>query len=281
MNASFKFPAGKVNGLLKKWEKLAGDSYANLLRDRAGMLGRYMAASTQPARPTGEEGPPGGTKEEQNIGINAIVSDIAMIVQRIKPSASILPARGQQERLVIRYGGKKGRKNRKGERVQAGQAYIIDRDLFMTNPQTIFYFHQSKRSAATGRVSRAGAHADVFRGRWKNREVAVTTGETRKDYVATAKKLVGWAKAGWITAARSISSVGFSKVPVWIKKEAPGSAVANFSGSRQTLRLINGVKYSDEVLRPTYRDKAIAGFTKSLLKDIQFRVEDLMKKRKL
>lgn len=266
MNATFKIPSGSFARTFARWQAVTGRAGGELLRDRAGMLARYMAASTQPARATGKITPKGGTKEEQRLGQNAVADDLARIMDAPRGAFAVLPANHQPDLLVlIHKGGKK-----------KGEVYLIDRNLYLTDAVALSAFHQSRKIGG-GRVTRAGTYPDVGRGRWKSRQVAVTTKALRDAHFDRMKGRVGWAKAGWISAGQTVSSVGFSNVPAWIQKPAPGNAVVNLNGPRPFLRLINGVNYSQEVLRPEYAASAIQGFTRSLEKDMKAQIEHLLK----
>jgi hypothetical protein len=71
-------------------------------------------------------------------------------------------------------------------------------------------------------------------------------------YIQQERKMVGWAKGGWASAARDLG--GTQGMPRWVSRhsEAPGSARITswgYSGSVLIAELANNVRYIDEIMR--------------------------------
>ena len=263
--ATFRIPDMDFATTLRVYERVCQRTGGALLRSRAGMLGRYMAASTQPARATGSRNPTGGTVAEKMMGQKAVRSDIAKIIDGVKAGASVMPARGQSDRLVLRYSAKRGG----GE---AGKVWLVDRDLYMESAAELHQFHQSRRLPSNGRVTTAGLR-DQRQGRWKSRKVAITTKALRDAQMKKTIARVGFAKRGWLNAARDLSSDGMSRVPAWLRDgDAPGTGTFS-GGARPFIRLTNNVAHAGKVLRPEYQQRALEGFFASLKKDLKFQIE--------
>lgn len=92
------------------------------------------------------------------------------------------------------------------------------------------------------------------RGRVNRHRVAQIVPDAKeiKAYIKQRQQLVGFGKAGWITAGNQIGRV--NRVPAWITRhvgKAPGSAIDNTKGIDPHVTLTNSVGYISEILKPS------------------------------
>jgi hypothetical protein len=77
----------------------------------------------------------------------------------------------------------------------------------------------------------------------------VTEQKPLKEYIAKRLKMVGWGKAGWISAGSQLGNV--SKVPAWVtrhKGKSPGNAQDDSNAPNPSVSLTNSVNYINAII---------------------------------
>lgn len=285
MEGHFSVESEGIDALFNQLEALGGKGAAVMIRERAGMLGRYLASSTAPvadleASKAAKESEAyqssaakiiavgagkdtitatGDSPYAKKLGQQAVMVDLKRCFD-VVAGYTVKDARGATDKLVLMKGG--------GRKGTARQVYLIDRRFYATSIEDMAKFHKSKLTAR-GRVSTAGLKNQTT-GRWKSGDTMVCTKTMFNAYARLVMSHVGWAKSGWITAARQIPGAkGFAKIPKWMSHPAPGSGEdGTRSGTDPYIKLTNRVKYVGDVLSPGIEQGAREAFERSLMKEL-------------
>jgi hypothetical protein len=271
-----------IDQLFEDLAKLSNKSTGRMIRERAGMLGRYFATATQPiadleasqaASATASMGAKrssivgeaisestlnfsGDSKYAKALGQAAVRRDIGRVYK--PPSMAYKAIRDEVGLEAARkfYALMKSGQLRQAQRMLKKLA--VDGTV---NPDVIAFdygaMHQRMRNARGGISARKSG-------------VVVTDGAALKRYMATIVQRVGWAKSGWTAAARQIPDAkGLGGLPKWMRLQAPGRGVNRTQGTDPHIILYNQVGYAGDLVPQRYISGAEAAFEESLTKELE------------
>lgn len=136
-----------------------------------------------------------------------------------------------------------------------------------------FLSKYSRKKFEVGNFDGGRLHKDQAfqKGRVKNRMVVIDFNSTVPKYLKSVKKRVGYAKAGFATAARQLG--GTRGIPGYASrhKSAPGTGSVTGDGHKLTVVITNGVKYAREALQPD-KEKQALGFRKRQIDKVMKRI---------
>ena len=267
---------GKMDQMLVNLAAIIGKPIGTIIKDRAVMMGRYLAEITPPVVQhigplrEGEQGRfDGGSLNARNLQRFAIRRDIKRtyigaraIFKRINDSNG---ATGKAAAKAFWHATKHG---------QLQQAKDILRQSGIKESSTpVIQFdggaeHRRGRTRQ-GRVNK-GRNASI-----------VLDVKALADYTKKIEKRAGWTKAAWINAASQVSTVGMSRVKGWIKvhTSSPGSGVDRTSNTAfPAVYLTNAVPWIDRCVSAKTIGMAETFFLNNLAKEVETQFSRIIKK---
>ncbi|MEQ1861895.1 MAG: hypothetical protein ABMA13_18405 [Chthoniobacteraceae bacterium] len=244
-----------IDALFMDLAQLTGKKPGRLVRERSGAVARYFAEATYP------RGKDLAAKQE---GQAAVWRDVGSVY--IGPSSTY-------KYLVNEHGRK-----------VAGAFYAKLKNGDLAGARAML----QKLGLSAGRLSLMEWDDGALHRKMRNsrgrvnrgvKPVIVSDAKSLKAYFKKIVKRVGWAKSGWITAARAIPGAKIGALPVWMKQPAPGRGIDRTQGADDPhVALFNDVKYLDDLVPQRAIDGAQDDFEKSLLKEIEKVTEYLRRK---
>lgn len=252
--------ASEAEALFRELAELSGKSAGVLLRERAGLLGRVLAERTVPFQPIGDYA---GQRET---GVKKVEAGVASVyVSGAKVFEEI--------------------KRKIGER--AAKAWL---KLLKTDPAKADALMQQAGLQASnlkimafdgGAAHRAAMPIIARRGRNNRPPLVIADTKSLNAYRRKQSAHVGWAKRGWIAAARQIPGAkGFSRLPAWMKRDgAPGLGIDETRKTdNPSVTLNNRVPYISKLLIPKRQAQAFRAFEGILVKDLRQQINHLKQK---
>ncbi|NBW10136.1 MAG: hypothetical protein EBR82_19120 [Caulobacteraceae bacterium] len=239
----------KSDDLEKLWGTLAtatGATVSGLMRERAGMMGRYLASATMPVVLSGDS-VDGDSKEARIIGQKAAQKMLRAMFSKVR---DIRPHLTRTDLAICT--------------AMNGKTFLAQREKVITDAATLKNTHQRYR-----RYSRQKPQQQGF-------IVLATIYEAYEKHILSR---VGWAKSGWMTAASSVSGAkGTTQAPKWMRQNAPGNAndLTN-DEENPTYFLNNEVPYVSEIFSGYQVAKAEDRFETSLANELRRRIKYLTK----
>lgn len=290
MNELISVRTEGVDELFADLARLTGKPPGRMIRERAGMLGRYFASATQPvadaeasanasavasfasgfATTVGvaisgtSTGFSGDSKFARELGRAAVQRDVNRVY--LAPTSTFKYIRdefGMQQARAFYKLLKEGALTAASELLKklgiaAGNLEVIGWDDGERH---------GKRRNRRGRISKSTVPA------------IVPNAQPLRAYIRTVMKRVGWAKSGWISAAKQIPNAkGMSGVPQWMKQPAPGRGIDRTQGDDPFIILYNDVGYIEGLIPQRYISGAQANFEESLAKEVEKVTEFLRRK---
>ena len=239
----------KDGDLEKLWNTLAttmGTTVGELMRERAGMMGRYLASATMPVVVDGEN-TTGDSKAAQLIGQKAALKELRAMFSRVR---EIRPHR-QRPDLVIAT-------------AMSGKTFLAQRSKVITDAVTLKSTHRTNRRFAGKKPAQVGFL------------VLATIYDPYEKHILSR---VGWAKSGFMSAAGDIPGAkGVTQAPKWMRQNAPGSADDRTDNeSNPSYYLNNDVPYVSEIFSASQMAKAEDRFEQSLTSELRRRIRYLTK----
>lgn len=247
---------------MKRLAMVTNRSVGDIIKSRSPMLARYLATATMPIAglTKGEDGPDpkGYTKAAQTLGMRAVTRDIGRVY--VSPSTVI--------QTLKMSNGNRGEAMAKGftgflkKGDLANAKAILDRARIDASSLTILQWDggdaHRKARGSRGRVA-------------SGKKPAITTDAAAlKKYSDMRRKNVGFAKGGWINAARSVGGVMPKSTPVWVMWHASPGYGTDLTDDpvNPRFKLTNNVSYLTSILSENYLIKATESFDKSMKKEI-------------
>lgn len=270
-------------GVMKAFKdlgELCRKDAATIIIEHAVMLGRYLAESTAPFTETtkqpGVATPEelrrfdGGSKDARKAGENAVSRDIGRVYKSSHLARDQMKKRGPEgEAMAKAFGGML----RRGE-VGKAQELLKRSGIPMRGLQLAMFdggeMHRRKRNAR-GRINAGTAPTLIMD--W---------GKIKK-YQKIIIANVGYAKSGWVNAARQISTRGIGQINGWIKSK-PGSGTgidATRNTNYPTIYLTNNVPWVKRAMPVSFMENAHESFGRSIKKEVIAVAYYLIKKHKL
>lgn len=245
--------------LFRELEDLSGKKAGALLRERAGLLGRICAERTVPFQPIGS------ATGQRESGRRTVAKGVA----------SVYVGGAKVFREIERKIGKRPAK-----------AWLA---LLRTNPERAAELLRSAGLKASnlnlgtfdgGAAHRAALPTIARRGSHNRPPIIVPDTKALAAYARKQEKRVGWAKSGWITAARQIPGAkGFSKLPAWMKQAAPGKGQDSTRGTTDPyVVLFNSVPYIAKIFSAHAGSDAFSAFEDLIAKDLRAQIDHLNRK---
>lgn len=210
-----------------RYAQVTGKSLGQVVKMNGRLIAWNLAHNTQPY---------GMTHAEKKLGEAAVLRDVGLVYQSAQQMYKLLEQQGDLKLAkawykLVRIGGYgQAEKLLRGTKLKERNTPIfspLDRD-----------FHKQSRSRSDGAVHR---HRPAQ---------IVPDAKQIRDYAKTKKELVGFGKAGWITAGSKLGSI--TRVPAWItrhKGRAPGSADDHTSRKDDPfVTLTNAVRYTSKII---------------------------------
>ena len=253
------YDAPLLNSLTRLVEQ-TGSDIGMVLRKRSGALARYLAEATMPIAGLTREGgnPDGFSKAALTLGQRAVTRDIGRDYVSPKTITRTLAESNGEHGVAMAKGFTGFLK--KGD-LQSAKA-ILDRSGIAARQLTIIQWdggdaHRKARNNR-GRIA-------------PGRKPQITTDAVAlKKYSDMRRKNVGFAKGGWVNAARSIGKVP-GVIPQWMKRHASPGTAKDFTEDAQHPRfeLQNQVGYMTAIMDEKYLIQATVAFERSLKKEIE------------
>lgn len=247
---------------MKRLAMVTNRSVGDIIKSRSPMLARYLATATMPIAglTNGSEGsnPDGFSKAAETLGKKAVTRDIGRVYVSPKAVTRTLANSNGERGEAMAKGFTKFLK--KGDLANAKA--ILDRARIDASSLTILQWDggESHRKARgpRGRVA-AGRKPQI-----------TTDAKALKAYADMRRKNVGFAKGGWINAARSVGGVMPQRTPAWVMRhDSPGYGTdLTDDPVNPRFKLTNNVSYLTSILSENYLIKATEAFDKSLRKEI-------------
>jgi hypothetical protein len=197
MSMNLEFDRQGYNQQIEEFSRLSGRSTGAVLREETGLLVKQFMERTPPFAGKRPHLEGGLTKGAQRRGENRVAMDI----RRVFKTSKDFP----------RFFKNKDAKALLANNDTVPLASMLKRAGFhfmRVGEKPIRDEHQSQR---------------ISRGRMKSRplQTFLTREDPLKEYVKTRQKMVGFAKAGWLVAARKF---GTKKLPAWVTRHvsSPG-----------------------------------------------------------
>lgn len=251
----------EVEKLFAELEELSGKKAGALLRERAGLLGRVMAERTVPFEPIGDY------NAQKQSGEKAVVSSMKRTY--IGPASTFKQIEAREDTKLARAFYRLLKKGKHGEA----------RDLV------------ASLGIASARLD--WGHWDGgARHRQKRRNGTIPKSERPMMLMSGAKEMVrysrqqlkrvGYAKRGWIAAARMIPGAkGFARLPAWMKSAgAPGVGTDRTRQTDPFVALENRVPYIGKLFRTGRQEQAQRSFQDLLMKDLRGQISHLKSKHR-
>lgn len=241
-----KIETAKLNAAFAEYSRATGKAFGAVVLQNARLISWNLAHNTQPY---------GMTLAEKKTGEAAVARDIGNVFASAAAIYELLKV--ENEKLakawyaLVKQGG-----YGHAEKLLRQHSKLRDRNAPIFAPLDP-EFHQRSRNRY-GNVSRQRI-AQI-----------VPDAKEIKTYIKQRQQLVGFAKAGWISAGSQLGKV--TRVPGWITRHvgrAPGSAIDNTKGIDPHVTLINSVRYVGTILPPSERAAALAIQREKMLSHIE------------
>lgn len=247
-----------ASDLLAQLALLLGRSAEEVIVMRAPMLGRYLAAYTQPVADKDTGGAidlksanfDGTSKKARQLGQAAVQRDLLKVY---KPLVSIFEA-------VLK---------KKGPGVAAVVWSFIKKNKTRELQELLqkIGFSDVMVSFDGGALHRARKR----RGRVPGKPNPMYVGDVKalEKYVKLEKGQVGFAKSGWVKAGDAVpGGQGAGKAPAWMRQNAPGLARVGKDADGPYVTLVNAVSYVSEIMSNRTYLLGLNQFVKSLEKEV-------------
>lgn len=239
----------KDDNLAQLWDTLAtvtGSTVGELMRERSGMMGRYLASATQPVVVDGENST-GDTNAARKIGQRAALRTLRQMFTRVRAFAAV---RGRTDLVRVT--------------AMSGKTFYAERPKCIADAKQLQVIHRQHRR---------------FGGKKPSQNGFLVLSTIYDSYEKTIMARVGWAKSGFMSAASAIPGAkGLTQVPAWMRQPAPGSADDRTDNeSNPTFFLTNDVPYVSEILSDRYLARAESSFETSLASELRRRIRYLTK----
>lgn len=241
----------KDDNLAQLWDTLAtamGSTVGELMRERAGMMGRYLASATMPVVVDGEA-TTGDSNAARKIGQNAVRRELRQMFIRHRGTTP-RPHRWRKDLFFYKNA--------------AGYPNVAPLRPVITDEATLKATHHQHRRFGGKKHAQTGflVLASV--------------------YDAYEKKVlarVGWAKSGFMSAAADIPGAkGLTQAPKWMRQPAPGSADDRTNNeTNPSYFLENDVPYVSEIFSARQMARAEDRFERSLTEELRRRIRYLTK----
>lgn len=277
-DVSFTVDAFGMEALFAEMSKLSGKTVPQLLRERAGLLGRLLASYTQPvANADGgalsakagadNAGASGLSPEAKNLGRAAVSGDLARVY--------VLPAAVNQ---VIREGKGMNLARQFSGLMRAGKYGEAERFIRNLGIQGAALRVEPWDDGARHRRVR-NRHGRVSKGA---KPVITTNVTAAKAYRKKKLDMVGFSKSSWITAAQQINGAkGLSRIPAWIRKHnAPGRGIDRTQGQTTNPHVIleSTLKWMQDAFSARTTNAIFQIFGDLIVKDLEHAIEALKAK---
>lgn len=220
-----KAETARLNAAFTQLANATGRSFGSIVLQNSRLIAWNLAHNTQPY---------GMTLAEKKTGEAAVAHDIGNVY---KSAAAIFELLKREDEKLAKAWYKLVKDGGYGQAEKLLRTFktLRDRNAPIFSPLDPS-FHDDSRNRR-GRVSRHRA-AQI-----------VPDGKQIKAYIKQRQQLVGFGKAGWITAGNQLGKV--TRVPGWITRhvgKAPGSAIDNTKGIDPHVTLSNDVRYISSIL---------------------------------
>lgn len=287
-----EFRSDAIDELLADVEAMGGKAPTVMLRERAGMMGRYFASATQPVA---------DAEASANASAVASFESGAATVVGVAVQGSVASATGDSKfarqlgldavrrdirRVYIPIQVVYGEIKRKvGERVAKAYAAVVRKDparaaellkISGLNAQHLSFIegfdggtlHRKLRNRR-GRINS------------RNQPVIITDAKALNAYIKYVEGHVGWAKSGWITAAKQIRGAkGLTKLSAFMKLPAPGIGTDRTDTVDPHVILSNGVRYAADLVSSRDIVRAQTAFEESLMQELKHICDALERKHR-
>lgn len=264
--------AGDLQKSLQRLAQLSKRECGDIVRERSGMMARYLAQWTMPVTNIhkGATGTPdGGNDEAHQLGMNAVSRDIGRVYMDVKVAMKLMAG------LKIRPDVPKSAavKTVFTRMIKEGRIDRAQKVLRTVNKFASFDVIQFDG----GKLHRRSQKNGVVHIGQKPKVVADSV-ELRK-YVEKERKRSGWTKAAWVNAAKQIPGSKIGTINKWITKHnsAPARGFFKHYGKAEA-KLTNNVDWVSKKIDDT---GAMAAFEINLKKDIDKRIEYILRGERL
>lgn len=244
--------------LFEKLAEFTGKTVPQLIREKAGLMARYLAENTQPVDGMGGTNPDGGSLKARDLGRGAVRRDLARVYVGGGTAASKIKKLAPNLLKAYWWAMKQGM-SAEAERIsKLAHVPLAVRD----------WDHGARHRQLRNNRGRIGKSNDPQ---------VIDDKKSLRAYLKLIEDRVGWAKAGWITAAKKIGTKGLSKVRGWIKNlPAPGAAqdLTN-DENRPRIILTNRVKYASRALNQTQFDRTAQQFENAIVAELKAKLKAL------
>lgn len=293
MEGYVTFEGGDIERLFNELEALCGKPQKKMLQERAGALGRYFASATIPVADAdasanasavqsfnagkavtvgvsiekGTTNVTGDSKHAKDVGQSAVRRDIrrvyvspSQVFRDIREKEGLKPARRFYKLLA--------------------DGKLLEASLFLNQlGMKSRYLEIIPWDEGARHKQRRNRRGRINSG---NRPAIVTMGKKLADYMKEVMRRVGWAKSGFITAARQIPGAkGFSGLPVWMRLPAPGVGIDHTDDpDNRYIILENRVPFVADLVEESTINRAQAAFEASMLKELQIVTDNIKNQHK-
>ena len=260
--------------------ELARKDAATIIIEHAMMLGRYLAESTAPFTETtkqpGVATPEelrrfdGGGKEARRAGEAATARDIGRVYKSSHMARDQMKQRGAEgEAMAKAFGGMLRRRE-----IGAAQELLKRSGIPMRGLQLAMFDGGEKHrrmKSSRGRINQGTAPTLI-----------IDFGMIPK-YQKIIIGNVGYAKSGWVNAARQISTYGLGQINGWIKnKPGSGTGIDATKGTNYpTIYLTNNIPWITKAMPVSFMANAHESFGRSIKKQVIHTAEKLINKHNL
>lgn len=268
----------ELDKLFKDLAELSGKTAGKLLRERAGLLARICADRTQPVSEVGggritaeSESVTGTGQDAKRMGEAAVTRDWARVYQSAAVAVKMMRARaGRKE--ASQLGHLLSAQDFEGaDKLMRKHGIVGYRHGFMQWDDG--ERHRKLRNAGTGRVGSSV------------KPVFVVAADQLKAAWQKLKRMVGFTKAGMVTAAMGVPGAkGIGKIPQWIRRHAgraAGSAVDATERKEEPYVLLNNqVRWASKQFKTAEETRAFDAFEQVLAKDLEKQIEAIKAKNR-
>lgn len=254
-----------INRSLERLAAATGREVGRMIRDRTPALGRYLAEATQPIAGMDTTTPDGGSAKARDLGRGAVQRDLRRVYVSSSAIYDALRKTGGAGQAVARAFYKK---------LKAG-------DLEGAR-QIMVRMGRSEASLTFANWDGGARHKRMRNSRGRvnkgNKPEVIGDFKAVKDYGKKVEKRVGFAKSGWINAAKQVKTGG--TVSAWIRNNTgPGMGQDETRDTDSPrVRLTNNVRYVSSILTEGNRIRAVNAFERSLTKEAEIALEYLARK---
>lgn len=219
-----KVETASLNAAFARLAAATGKSFGSIVLQNARLIAWNLAHNTQPY---------GMTLAEKKTGEAAVARDVGKVYRSAQSIFAEI--------------------NRLDEKLAKAWYQLVKNGGYAHAEKLLRKLQIQDRNAPIFAPLDPGFHAAARdrRGRVARHRVAQIVPDAKdiKDYIRSKAQLVGFAKAGWISAGSQLGKV--TRVPAWITRhvgKAPGHAVDNTKGTDPHATLTNNVRYIATVL---------------------------------